>query len=88
MHGHSHRSAVVDKCCPEDGCAAASLLSVPCQGQSQGSSRRRPGAAKELGHVVGVLFVVVGMNLDLSATVGISMMFFKTDLGWGLLCDI
>lgn len=70
-----HQSAVVDKCCPENGCAAASLLSMPCQGQS-GLQQEEVWCCQR------VVFVVVRMKLDLSAVVGINIMFFKTDLGW------
>lgn len=34
------------------------------------------------------MFAVVGMKLGLAALVDIGIMFSKTPLGWGFLCDM
>lgn len=62
----------------QSGCTATpSEQALP--GRSQGSSRRRSGTARKLGHVIGVASVAVGTKLALAVMVGISVGFFKMD---------
>lgn len=70
----SSKRALTEAYCPGRCYAAVMLhsnplLSVPCQGQSQGSGRRS-GTAKKLRHVARIAFVAVGTKLALTVIVG------------------